>query len=488
MVTPRCRAQVTTPVVVQGVANISASKRQPPVHFTILFSNGSVRAWGRNENQLAEQLAILTDVVQVASGTSTIVRFSNGSLGLYGLSAGSPLRVPDDSYWNGARVVDMVYAEGWMMVLLSDGSVRCWGRMRRVLLPPQLGVPSSPSPLYDSAVALADWAAGPFHMVAVSADQRRVLVWAADMPAAELPLPQPLAAIGNSSNTTTNDIAGDVTVRGVAAGLNFTLVLLGPSGRVVGYGDIPDAGVPRVARDVTAIAAGWRFAVAVREDGHVILWGDPVVTQNCSLIPIPPAVNKADSPVRSVTAGMQHAVVLLEDGSVRSWGCNESGQLPPENLTATIGRRALAVAAGQQHTLVLLQDGRVMCFGLNDEDQCDANALGGISDALAIAAGPLQSAVYSRSSGVLYFGVGLDDVPRESPGFGAKAVLTLPPGTHAATLRMSRHAAVMLIAPGPPPGGSGLEEGDLVNTSSPTLSSGVFDSHVSAQGVGINSC
>jgi alpha-tubulin suppressor-like RCC1 family protein len=107
-----------------------------------------------------------------------------------------------------------------------------------------------------------------------------------------------------------------------------------------------DADVPEVARaNVTAIAAGWGFSLALRADGQVVAWIDPAYLTSladCNLTT--PPVDVTESSVRAVqlAAGMMHAVALLSDGRVVSWGCRNGRQEPFLQLPA----RATAVAAG----------------------------------------------------------------------------------------------------------------------------------------------
>jgi hypothetical protein len=111
-----------------------------------------------------------------------------------------------------------------------------------------------------------------------------------------------------------------------------------------------DADVPEAARsNVTAIAAGWGFSLALRSDGQVVVWVDPAFEQSlahCNLT-APPSEATAGSEAAAVhvvqlAAGMTHAVALLSDGRVLSWGCDLSGQVPAPLLPA----RAVAISSG----------------------------------------------------------------------------------------------------------------------------------------------
>src|SRR6185503_8714397 len=69
---------------------------------------------------------------------------------------------------------------------------------------------------------------------------------------------------------------------------------------------------------VTAISAGLGQAVALKNDGSVVVWGDNRQTT----VPV-----AAQSGVTAIAAGHHHIVALKNDGSVVAWGDNSVGQV-----------------------------------------------------------------------------------------------------------------------------------------------------------------
>ena len=87
--------------------------------------------------------------------------------------------------------------------------------------------------------------------------------------------------------------------------------------------------------------------------------------------------------ITAIAAGERHALALRNDGTVWAWGANASGQLgygptPPvagaqENgpvqVQGLTGRTIVAVAAGSSHSVALDSDGRVWAWGANGSYQ-----------------------------------------------------------------------------------------------------------------------
>ena len=139
--------------------------------------------------------------------------------------------------------------------------------------------------------------------------------------------------------------------------------------------------------DVTAVAAGYRLTVALKKDGTV--WavgygaagglGDGTV-RNSSTRPV---VVSGLTGVTAVAAGYMHAAAVKGDGTVWSWGYNHDGQLgkPGVNSSAPPGEAEMspkpvrsgslsgvvALAAGYNHTVALTGRGAVWVWGDNED-------------------------------------------------------------------------------------------------------------------------
>ncbi len=133
---------------------------------------------------------------------------------------------------------------------------------------------------------------------------------------------------------------------------------------------------------VTAIAGGGFFALALLSNGTVMSWGDnesdqlgdgqDVSTQPESTVPV--AV--ADiTDVKAISAGTSHAVALLQNGTVMVWGDNSFFQLAQSNgfpggisdsdvpVTVSGLPVATAIAAGGLFTLAVVAGGEVDGWG-----------------------------------------------------------------------------------------------------------------------------
>ena len=110
---------------------------------------------------------------------------------------------------------------------------------------------------------------------------------------------------------------------------------------------------------VTAIAAGYNFALALRTNGTVALAFNTSVTANLTPVTnVPPSVNN----VIAIAAGHDYAMALKADGTVVAWGSGSGTNLPPGMTNIT------AIAAGnafENSGLATRSDGAVFAWGDN---------------------------------------------------------------------------------------------------------------------------
>lgn len=143
--------------------------------------------------------------------------------------------------------------------------------------------------------------------------------------------------------------------------------------------------VPYLAKvELTSIAAGGLFSLALLKDGSVWSWGINDWSQLGDRIPgvtrhAPVEVYHLHRfGVKDIAAGGWPSLALLQDGTVWAWGANDFAQLGAgvtgfnqHNIAVEVKglNEAVAVAVGGWHCLALLNDGTVRSWGYNAEGQ-----------------------------------------------------------------------------------------------------------------------
>jgi len=264
------------------------------------------------------------------------------------------------------------------IALKADGTVWGWGENTFA----QIGERPSGSDVrqivgIDNVVAVS---AGSYHVLALKNDGSvwgwgdnfyRELGTRSDAPAAgytvpSFPTPAPIEAIDH--------------VVAVAAGYFYSLALR-DDGTVWGWGynnegqiglENPQAAAPRPIaglEHVVSIKAGVSHGLALKGDGTVWVWGDNAQGQLSAAGSGPYAPFQIMDGARAIAAGTQHNLVLKRDGSVWAWGENTYSQsgdvaspmVPPHQVLPP--GSAVAIAAGSHHSLALASDGHVWKWG-----------------------------------------------------------------------------------------------------------------------------
>jgi alpha-tubulin suppressor-like RCC1 family protein len=181
--------------------------------------------------------------------------------------------------------------------------------------------------------------------------------------------------------------------------------------------------------DVVAIAAGAQHSLALLGNGTVMAWGDNEYGQlgdgstdgpdhcyketeptQCSTAPIQvPGL----SDVTAIAAGQNYSLALLANGTVMAWGSNGSGELgdgstssgqaTPAPVHGLSGVRAIAGGGASGDTsLALLSNGTVVAWGENEFGELgngtlaqrdEPVAVSGLSEVSAIAVGSTSLAL-----------------------------------------------------------------------------------------------
>jgi alpha-tubulin suppressor-like RCC1 family protein len=124
--------------------------------------------------------------------------------------------------------------------------------------------------------------------------------------------------------------------------------------------------------EVTAIAAGGGYGLALLRNGTVMAWGAGGAASDSDV----PVQVSGLSGVTAIAAAGGHSLALLSNGKVMAWGENEYGELgngttkdsqtpvPIKGLSEVV-----AIDDGADHNLALLADGTAMAWGQNDWGQ-----------------------------------------------------------------------------------------------------------------------
>jgi alpha-tubulin suppressor-like RCC1 family protein len=231
--------------------------------------------------------------------------------------------------------------------------------------------------------------------------------------------------LGDGTNIGSNEsvsVSGMNNAIVISAGESFSLALLS-DGTINSWGENVNGQLgdgTKIGRNAPVsvsginnainVSAGESHSLAVLSDGTIRSWGkndhgqlgDGTTTE----IPTPVTVSGV-SDAQAVATGGWHSLALLDNGSVMSWGSNTYGELGtgsgPNDQTTPVFvlgiNNAIAIAAGDHFSMVLLDDGTILSWGSNkrgqlgDGTQISSNtpvSVSGINTASAIAAGGIS--------------------------------------------------------------------------------------------------
>ncbi|MDA8417704.1 MAG: fibronectin type III domain-containing protein [Desulfobacteraceae bacterium] len=367
------RSAVSNRAVVTGSSATTGGERITATvtgsNFTLaLLNDGTVLAWGDNSSgQLGDGSTVshlipkavpgLNNVQALAAGKlhalalladGTVRAWGDNSAGQLGLGNNAPAKVLSPAQVPGLGQIQALSAGGGCsLALASDGTVWAWGFGSYG----QLGDNTTNNHATPEQVAgLADvraiTVAGGLHALALLADGT---VW----------------AWGDNN-------VGQLGLGSISPALGLSPAL-----------------VPGLD-NVTAIAEGRSYSLALKGDGTVWAWGDNSAGQlglgaGSPVSVLSPTQVPGLSKVRSIAAGWWNTVALSNDGSVWAWGSNVSGQLGNggggvmnQSPVAVPGlSNVVAISAGGNQTQALMGDGSLMAWGDNSAGQLGNGATGG---------------------------------------------------------------------------------------------------------------
>jgi alpha-tubulin suppressor-like RCC1 family protein len=408
----RISAQTAIPTPVEGLDEVTSAV-VGEAHSVALRSDGTVWAWGRNDKgQLGQGFSSAGSPIRepvIVPGLSNMVALSvgrNHTLALKndgtvwtwgdnrfgqvgnGVADFQPVTVPFQV--PGLPNVRAVAAGGLhSLAVRADGTLWCWGDNTKG----QLGQGTeSVSPVTDpvqvpNLTGVADAAGGDLHSMVVRTDGS-VWIWGVNdqgllgisSAAALVAKPTPVPGVGEAIAVS------------AGAGTSYALLL---DGSVMAWGynsdgqsalgtQTPVTPSPTLIpglRSVTAIAAGKMHALALRDDGSVLSWGNSSFGQtgnglsNNYNVPVQ-VPNFTD--VTAVAVSQTHVIALRGDGTVWTWGDNGKGQLgngvvlagytpTPFQVPGLTGMTA--VAATNVNSYAVKSDGSVWAWGDNMNGQ-----------------------------------------------------------------------------------------------------------------------
>jgi hypothetical protein len=255
--------QLQPPAGLDDVVAVAAGNQ----HNLALRTNGTVVAWGRDEQGETFVPPDLTNVVAISASGHNVALKGNGSIVLWGHPSPDVTNVPPGLTDVATVAAGNSSGNNYTVALRSNGTVVAWGLMTAVT-----NVPSGLS----GVIAVA---AGLGHVLALKSDGT-VAAWGDNTAGAATPPP---------------GLNGVVAVR---AG-QFTSFAIKSDGTVVGWGD---AVVPGGLNGIIDLGTGNAHTIALRTNGQVIAWGDNNVGQA--------TVPEGLSDVTAISAGGNHNIVL----------------------------------------------------------------------------------------------------------------------------------------------------------------------------------
>ena len=114
--------------------------------------------------------------------------------------------------------------------------------------------------------------------------------------------------------------------------------------------------VPEAAKSGVVDIASTGFSnAALKDDGTVILWGNPSASER--IIP------EHDGKIVRIYGGRNHYVALTDKGQVLAWGNNTFGQATPPVLAS--GEETAEIYTGYYQNYLVTKDGKVKTWGLS---------------------------------------------------------------------------------------------------------------------------
>ncbi|MEY3266851.1 MAG: hypothetical protein RJA15_1297 [Actinomycetota bacterium] len=351
--------QFTTPT---RLANIQIAEiAGGMLSFTILDVDGKIHSWSPGqsvENAIPSNVAegIYTSIATSLSDAFSIAIDPSGKMVIWGSepdtydqqsNSNTPAEIPewvDNMTSSDDEIVSVSIGLGSVFVLYKSGANDSWsfGSDTNADWPYRL----------RSRVYVSPIAAGGYHTYAI--DETFAI-----------------RQLDDSSQTTVLPEGNDFIA--LAAGLNHGLAIR-QDGTLAGWFDSSHqkskiaSQIPEGLADVTDIAAGYNWSIAVVNNSEVHQWGS-IFSPQSNIVELP----VGDFHFDRLKATYNHAVALVTDWGndsrrVLAWGDNSAGQatIPESVINAT---DILDVAAGYNCSAALHYDGKITVWGTCSGDE-----------------------------------------------------------------------------------------------------------------------
>lgn len=264
-----------------------------------------------------------------------------------------------------------------VVALRTDGTLVAWGSGQYGQLGEGNAASLVPVPVQGLS-HVTEVRTGGFHTAVITSDQR-IWTWGNNS--------YGQAGVGGLSTVmaTPRKVSGLSDVKSVGAGYSHTSAVayggvLWTWGQMPGRASTTPVKVGGSSKQMTSVAAGGDFTLALAADGTVFGWGGNTSGQLGIGYASPNVVNLVQvaglTNVKSLAAGKAHALALRTDGSVYAWGNNQNGQLstagPSNRARPVLGlptplspSSVRGVYAGAVNSAVVYADGSVWMWGNN---------------------------------------------------------------------------------------------------------------------------
>jgi alpha-tubulin suppressor-like RCC1 family protein len=376
----------------------------PSGTFSVLaMKDGTLLAWGRNHfGQLGDGTGIdqatpvaiagITNAVAVAAGQAfALTLTSDGRVYAWGDNTSGQLAISAPAGSSVAHPVQglpgvtaVSAGNTHSLAIASDTTVWAWGDNESGQLGDHTTIARRASPvqipLFTNAVAVA---AGNLHSLVLTSDGN---VWSfGGNGSSELGRSaSTLGPLGNTMSATPGVVQGIANVSAIAAGSGYSIALK-TDGTVWVWGidaftSFPDPSIPRQLtklKNIVAIASGFSHHLALQSNGTMWAWGansqGQIGNGNGLDQPDPVAVTQIPRTVSAIAAGGNQSLALATDGSLWTWGTYSDASLSGGDNVAPVTTPLLtgqpgatnAIAAGSYIAAQLSSANLVLASGLN---------------------------------------------------------------------------------------------------------------------------